>query len=240
MLGFACACKWNGIDTLSIVVLVSAVLLFGAKFSQNEQIVRYGRNLRQVGVFGSALCLLVVPIIAYAVTYWPLCRSLHRPFGVHELIAMNVYIWHFHRHVPGNPAIASKWYSWMLQVAPQRALSYLVGNWVVMWGGLVALAVCARRMAGSFAEMFVVLLYLGNLIQWAITPQTYLYYYYYFPSAMFLGVAIVLAIRRAPPRIFGVSPPLACVVAAACAFLFCFAHMAHLESPFDCALGCWP
>jgi hypothetical protein len=153
---------------------------------------------------------------------------------------MNVSIWRLHRADLGNRGIASKWYSWIFQVGPQRALSYLVGNWVIMWGGLLALGFCIRRMCNFLPEAFVVALYGGNLLQWAITPQKYLYYYYYFPAAMFLGVAIPVALHRLPRRIFGVRLSVICVVAAGCAFLFCLPHMAHLEAPFDCALTCWP
>jgi len=239
LFGFACACKWNGADTLGVVTIFSAALLWKANRSQNENILRYGKNLRQVGIVQCILSLLVIPIIAYSVTYWPLCHSLHRPFSVSELVSMNVFIWRFHVTGSFNPVIASKWYSWMLQVAPQRALSYLVGNWVIMWGGLLALGYCTRRMWNLLPEALVVLLYVGNLLQWAITPQKYLYYYYYFPAAMFLGVAIPVALHRLPRRILGVRLALICVVVAGCAFLFCLPRMAHLDAPFDCALGCW-
>jgi dolichyl-phosphate-mannose-protein mannosyltransferase len=240
MFGFATACKWNGIDTLGVVIVTSAVLLWGARRSQNQQIVRYGQNLAQAGLLTCLLALFCVPVLAYSLTYWPLCRSLHRPFSLGELVSMNVYIWKFHRAVVGNPFIASPWYDWIFQVAPQRALSYLVGNWVIMWGGVLALGLCALRMRNRLPEMFVVLLYFGNLLQWAVTPQKLLYYYYYFPAAMFLGVAIPIALHRLPSRLFGVRLTTICLLAAGAVFLFCYPHMAHLEAPFDCALGCWP
>jgi dolichyl-phosphate-mannose-protein mannosyltransferase len=240
MFGFACACKWNGVDTLGVVILIATGLLWGAKRSKNEAILRHGRNLRQAGIVPSLLGLLVVPVVAYSATYWPLCHSLHRSFSLRELVTMNVSIWRLHRADLGNPGIASKWYSWIFQVGPQRALSYLVGNWVIMWGGLLALGFCIRRMFNFLPEAFVVALYGGNLLQWAITPQKYLYYYYYFPAAMFLGVAIPVALHRLPHRIFGVRLSVICVAAAGCVFLYCLPQMAHLEAPFDCALTCWP
>jgi dolichyl-phosphate-mannose-protein mannosyltransferase len=240
MFGLACACKWNGLTTLGVVLFMSAVLLWRATRSQNEVIARYGQRLREIGVVACGTSLLVVPILVYAITYWPLCHNLHRPFGARELIAMNVLIWRLHRADPGNVFIASKWYSWVFQIQPQRALSYLVGNWVIMWSGVVAVAFCIRRVWNSLPEAFVVLLYAGNLLQWAITPQKHLYYYYYFPAAMFVGIAIPIALHRLPSRIFGVRLSLLVVIAAACAFLFCYQRMAHLDAPLDCALGCWP
>jgi len=77
------------------------------------------------------------------------------------------------------------------------------------------------------------------VLQWAVTPQKLLYYYYYFPGAMFLGIAIPVALRGLPRRVFGIRLSVLCIVVAGCAFLYCYPHMAHLEAPFDCALGCW-
>lgn len=239
MFGLASACKWNGIDTLGVVALITSVLLWLTRRSQNSGLEHYGRRLRETGILSCAVCLVVVPVVAYGLMFWPMCRNAHCPFNIQDVMAMNVLMWKLHRADPGNVFIASKWYSWIFQVAPQRALSYLVGNWVIMWSGVVALAFCLKRI-WNLPEAFVVSLYAGNLLQWAITPQKHLYYYYYFPCAIFAGAAIPITLHRLPRRIFGVQLSLIFVVAAAIAFLFCFQRMAHLDPPFDCAFGCWP
>jgi dolichyl-phosphate-mannose-protein mannosyltransferase len=240
LFGFACACKWNGVDTLAVVILVSIGLLWEANRSENKAILRHGRNLTQAGMVPLFFCLLLVPVVAYSATFWPLFHSLHHSFSVRELVTMNVTIWRMHRVDPGNHVLGSPWYSWMLQVSPLRSFSYLVGNWVIMWGGLLALAFNIRRMRTLLPEALVVSLYAANLLQWAITPQKHLYYYYYFPAAMFLGAAIPVALHRLPPRVLGMRLSVICVVAAGCVFLYCLPNMAHLEAPFDCALTCWP
>jgi dolichyl-phosphate-mannose--protein O-mannosyl transferase len=240
MFGFACACKWNGVDTLGIVIAVAFVLLLISLRTWNPEFARHAENLEQAGRLWTAFSLLAVPVVAYLITYGPLLHSLHRPYRLGEIVAMNKYIWEYHRHVTGNPAITRPWYAWPFQVSPQRGLAYLVGNWFVMWAGLVALILCARRFMKSLPETLVILLYLGNLLQWAVTPQSCLYYYYYFPSAMFAGLAIPIALRQFPERLCGVRLSVACVALAACVFIYCFPHMALLQAPFDCALGCWP
>jgi dolichyl-phosphate-mannose-protein mannosyltransferase len=257
--GLACACKWNGIDTLGVALACSVSLFFfGDRFvfrtnqdgrsqvgtnkdgpAQPGTVQRYSGALHEMGIASIGLAFIVLPVVAYSLTFWPLCRSIHAPFSLHELASLNLFIWRFHHHVPGNPAIASAWYSWPLQVAPQRALSYLVGNWPIMWGGLVAGIYSLRRFGRSFPHTLLILLYAANLLQWAVTPQKFLYYYYYFPAAMLLAVMIALALKDLPNRVLGIRPGTVCLLAASCAFLFCFAHMAHLEAPFDCALGCW-
>jgi len=239
MFGLACACKWNGIDTLGIVIAASAVLLLVAKQADADRILRYRTHLLEVGVLPLIVSLLAVPVVAYSLTYWPLCRSLHRPFTIGELLSMNLYIWRFHLATPGNKAIASPWYTWLFATDPQRGLSYLVGNCVVMWGGLLALVFCARRFWNSFPETLVLALYAANLLQWGITPCKSTFYYYYYPAAMFLGVAIPLALRQLPERVFGMRPAFILVLASAVFFLFCYPRMAHLDAPWDCAFGCW-
>lgn len=94
-----------------------------------------------------------------------------------------------------NPFLVSPWYSWALNLQPQRSLPYLVGNPIITWVGLIALAVCLRRFWKTIAlpEGLVLLLFTANLLQWAVTPQSGLYSYSYYPCIMILGVAIAAA-----------------------------------------------
>ena len=238
--GFSCACKWNGVDTLSIVVVTSIGLLWLFRRSRDPELASYAEHLREAGSPWVALSLLFVPVCAYAITFIPLLHSMHLPFNFHELVSMNIFIWKFHRAIVGNIFLVTRWYTWPLHVDPLRSLSYLVGNWYIMWVGLVALLFCVRRFGRSFPETLIVLLYAANYLQWAITPQSCLFYYYYFPSAMFLGVAIALALRQLPEHIFGVRVATLSVLPALVVFAYCYPRMAHLPQPFDCALGCWP
>jgi len=243
-LGLAGACKWNAVDTLAVLLVTSLALPWISKQSSatiNPTIARYAENLQRIGLHNLILAFVILPPVSYCLTFWPLCRSLHLPFGIHQLLAMNLYIWRFHIAVVGNPAITSAWYSWPLNLSPQRGLSFLLGNPVIMWGGLVAVAFCIRRFWKYLmvAEGLVVLLYFANLLQWVVTPTKCTYYYYYFPSAMCLGVAIALALHGLPPRIFGVRLKLLVLLAAAVFFLWAYPRMANLQAPWDCALGCW-
>jgi hypothetical protein len=118
---------------------------------------------------------------------------------------------------------------------------------VVVWGGLLALAVCAWRFLRAFLksafalpEGLVTLFYAVNLLQWVLIPQKRLVYYYYFPPAMFLGVAITIVLWRMPsPRVFGIRLSMLILLAAGVFFLYCYPRMAALQAPFDCMFGCW-
>jgi dolichyl-phosphate-mannose--protein O-mannosyl transferase len=91
----------------------------------------------------------------------------------------------------------------------------------------------------SVPETLLVSLYAVNMLQWIVTPQPCTFYYYYFPAAMFLGMAIPVALHRLPERCFGVRLSVVSVLPAFCVFAYCFAHMAHLGSPYDTMLGYW-
>lgn len=231
LFGLGAASKWNAVVTLAAVALVA--LLF---------YIRDSRHVREMGMVTIAVSLLFLPVAAYVLSYWPLCHRFHRDFSLTELVEMNAFIWRYHIACPGNPGLDVRWYRWFFRASPERALSYLMGNFVVVWGGLLALAICAWKFLRSFvlAEGLVTLFYAVNLLQWVVIPQKRTVYYYYYPPAMFLGVAIAIVLSRAhSPRIFGIRMSVLVLVAAAVFFLYCLPRMAGLESPYDCMFGCW-
>lgn len=245
LLGLAGACKWNAIDTLAVYFLVTFALLGISRFTPANSmpsLAPYARNIEHLGVPVLLIGLIVAPIGSYSLAFWPLCQIIHVPFNFRELASMNIFMWHFNRTTATNPFITSSWYSWPLNLAPQRALSYLVGNPVVTWGGLVALAVCLRRLWKSITlpEVLVLSLFFSNYLQWTVTPQSGLYYYYYYPCVTILGVTIAVALRSSPIRVFGVRFSLLLLLAAAVFFVRCYPQMAHLQAPWDCMFGCWP
>jgi dolichyl-phosphate-mannose--protein O-mannosyl transferase len=244
LLGLAAGCKVNAVDTLAVLALVSGLLLWIPKrftVDSNAPLSRYSQNLRQAGFSGIAIGLVASPPISYSLVFWPLFHRLQMPFGMRELAQINVFMWHFKTSAVCNVAIASSWYTWPFHVSPQRGLSYLLGNPVVMWGGVASLVFSLRRIWRSLAvaETMLLLLYTANLLQWSVTPMKATFYYYYFPAAMFLGVAVALFLRRLPRTVLGIHVGTIVLVAAAVVFLWCLPRMAHLEAPWDCALGCW-
>jgi len=244
LIGLGGACKWNAIDTLAVLVLVSFALLWIARRSPADSVPslsRYAKNMQQIGVPTLLLSLVIAPIISYSLTFWPFCRILHRPFNLTELIAIHRYMWYLSTHWATNRFLTSAWYKWPLTANPERPLSYLLGNPVVTWGGIAALVFCLRRFWKDVAlpEGMVLLLYSANYFQWAVTPEKGLLYYYYYPAVMILGVAIAVTLRSLPRSIFGVRVSVLVLIAAATIFVWCYPRMTHLDPPWDCALGCW-
>jgi dolichyl-phosphate-mannose-protein mannosyltransferase len=237
--GFAIAAKWNGVDELAVVALLGGVLFLHSKSANGTEFARYARNLRQVGLAWFAICFMVFPLLSYASTFWILDRRLGIPFSAAEFVSQNYWIWRVHSTEIANIGLSVPCYKWPLMVQPTRALSYLVGNWFVMWAGLVALLYCLLRFGRSFPETLLVALYGMNMLQWMVTPQHSIFYYYYFAPAMVVGMAIPVALQRLPERCFGVRLSVVAVLPAFCVFVYCFAHMAHLGAPYDTMLGYW-
>ena len=103
----------------------------------------------------------------------------------------------------------SSWPSWPLLVRPvwflfdkigddRIAAVVFLGNPLVLWPALLALAVCLRDwIVTRSARAFLILaFYVGPYLAWALLPRTLGFLYYYLPSATFASVALVYALRR--------------------------------------------
>src|SRR6266699_2538106 len=126
----------------------------------------HSTNRRMILLLG----LLVGPITSYILTYWPLCRILHRPYGVHELMAMHRFIWHISTTNVCNPFISSAWYTWPLNTSPQRAF---LSSWqsrchVGRLGSTDLLSVALLENC-RLARGLLLLLFAANFLQWAAT-----------------------------------------------------------------------
>lgn len=243
--GLAGACKWNAVDSLAVLVAASfAVPLISKRMPvpSTSALAQFARSLRQVGAPFLFFGLVVFPVVSYSLVFWILFRIVHMPFGIPQLLKMNYAMWHNHLSDTTAKAVALAWYRWPFQTSPMRILSYLLGNPVVMWGGAAGIAFCLWRAWKSFgiSEGLVFLLYAASLLQWAVTPtRAFSLYYYYFPAAMFLGVAMAVALNSLPRTFLGMRISVIVLVVAGIVFLWCYPRMAHLDAPWDCALGCW-
>jgi len=200
------------------------------------------KNLLTSGPVFLVFSLIAAPLIVYTLAFIPVLRSTHTPFSLAEVVRIQLAMGTMSKQVLGNRALYSAWYRWPFQTTPMRGYSYLLGNPAVMWMGLLAIAVCIARLWKriTLPEGLVVLLYSTSLLQWAVIPRKITFYYYYFPAAMFLSVAIAIALSRGQHVSFrGVRVSVILVLAALIVFVYCYQQMAHLSPPWDCMLGCW-
>jgi dolichyl-phosphate-mannose-protein mannosyltransferase len=243
LLGLATACKWNGLFSIGALVVIGCIVYMR----------RRNFNLRLLLVSFSLL-----PALAYSTTFICLFRYSGTPFTLSNLFTIQGRMYRFMAALPGNGFIHVPWFVWPFEIAPQRGLMYLVGNYAVMFSGLLALGVCGWRVARRFAvpeltaasatngaleltpELTIVGLYLVNLMQWVVIPHKIVCYYYYYPCALLLSLALVLAFHRSERKqLFGIRLSIVPVVAAIAIFLFSYSHMASLEAPWDTVLGYW-
>jgi len=75
----------------------------------------------------------------------------------------------------------------------------LLGNPVIMWGGLVAIVALAIEVVRkrSWIPALILYFYLGFAFCWIAIPRKVAFYYYYYPAAMMLGVALTYWLIRA-------------------------------------------
>lgn len=245
MFGLSAACKWTGIDTAAVTAGMVIILFVGASVPAamaDENFAEAARKARSLGWITLVLGLVVLPVTAYMVPILAEFREAHYAVSVKSILHFHAAMYQVSKSFPGVPSIRAPWYSWPLRTSPMRGLSYLLGNFVVMWCGLVALAICVVRLRKGFrlAEAAVILLYAANLLQWAITPIKTPIYYYYYPAAMFLAPAMVVALKgTGASRVWTERICFLLVLGAAVFFLFCYPRMACLEAPWDCMFGCW-
>ena len=214
--GLAGASKWSGFFPLGVAIaIVAAVrLLQGWRTQFAEPAVEdWYRPDRwpDFRYYHFALCFVVVPLVAYFLAYLPLTGFSITGFveAQRRIFAENA--------APHPPHLyMSSWPSWPLLMRPIwyqfdkiaddrfQAIVFL-GNPLILWPALAALAICARDfiVARRTQALLILGFYVGPWLAWAALPRTIGFIYYYLPSATVASLALVYALtqgERAPPR----------------------------------------
>lgn len=151
--------------------------------------------------------------------------------GLHPMRLMQeqMYILNYHMHAVGNPTVNDKWYHWAVRTAPEIGLNSMVANPLVTVLGVIAIAILLRRwhIVSLAGTVF--------LLQWAITPRTFMYYYYYLDTITMMSIAAAIVVGRYRLTI-GRQEVRLCVPVAALSAVWFIAHYAAftaLGSPYD-------
>ena len=163
------------------------------------------------------LCLVffvVVPAVIYYVSYYPygtakgLSGGLDMFFSKEyaETVWKNqTYMFSYHSGLVSTHPYASKWYQWIVDGRPiLYYLEYFNGSTsksaiaaflspLLCWGGLLAMFgtgwLAIRRRSGK--ALFILVGYLAQLLPWVLISRL-TFEYHYFPSAVFLVLALCL------------------------------------------------
>jgi dolichyl-phosphate-mannose--protein O-mannosyl transferase len=219
MFGLAIACKWAAVapwlSAILMIITVKAMQNWHTVFQGDSPWKSRHREFEDwyspslfggIGMKRLVIALVIVPVFVYFLTFLPLL-FLHKfdyvLYSTLDLFSMQLKMWNQQSNICGSHPYMSTWTSWPLMIRPiwyafekEGNDSYrcvvMLGNPLIMWGGLLALLYCtwawiARRSREAFLILgFYCVFYLG----WAVIPRKITYYYYYYPAGMTLSMAI--------------------------------------------------
>lgn len=193
LLGLAVGCKW-----LAAPYIAFAAAAFVIVKRANP------RHFPDLPIWPALILLGAVSALAYLATFAPAFFYAVEPLTLARLIPFQGEMFERQTQVLPPHAYQSSWWTWPLLIRPiwylyepvdgvQRGI-LLLGNPAIMWFGLVAVAGCwvewVRR--GSPRLLAAAALWTGSLGIWAIIPKSLGFYYYYFPSSIFIVLPIAL------------------------------------------------
>lgn len=194
LLGAATACKWNA----AFYVLFAALAFLELRRSAPQRWPGLNPWL--------ALALLgAISIGTYVITFLPAFFYAQEPLTLARLVPFQYEMYLRQTQVLPPHTYQSDWYGWPVILRPiwylyepadgaQRGI-LLLGNPVIMWGGLVAVMGCfyAWVRTGRAALLAPAMLWVASVGIFAIIPKSLGFYYYYYPASIFLCLAIAAA-----------------------------------------------
>ncbi|GAG06916.1 unnamed protein product, partial [marine sediment metagenome] len=188
-------------------------------------------------------------------TYVPMLFSGH---SLGDVLLLNREGFQFHSTLEATHPYQSPWNTWPIMMRPVYlymsagdAKIYSLGNPVIFWLGLPALGFALwQGLAGVRAKLdeatgrlsfsgavgteqaallFVVLVYLGFFLPWAIQPRI-MFIYHYLPSLPFLLLALAYVIHRLWHQPWGRGGAVLFLAAAALTFVYFYPHLAAVEA----------
>lgn len=245
--GAAMATKWTAALTVFPIGLY-----FVYRFLQTDR--SQWRQFLTEASIALPLFFLVVPLSIYLLTYVPM---LFNGYSLGDVWDLNHLAFDFHRDRELTHPYSSPWREWPLMMRPvflyvssSGAKIYSLGNPVIFWLGLPALAFALwQALAGVRAKvdevtgrfslsgalgpeqaalLFVVLTYLGFFLPWAIQPRI-MFIYHYLPSLPFLLLALAYVIYRLWQQPLGRTAAVLFLAVAALTFIYFYPHLAAVE-----------
>jgi len=208
--GLAAACKWSGVFPFAVCLVIVGVIRlmqsWRTQFAEGNALDWYRPDLWPgFRIYHFAACFVLIPSVVYLATFIPLDGlSLPDIFEAQRRIFTD----NTTTAIAGHTYMSS-WPSWPFLLRPvwylfdkigddRIAAIVLLGNPLVLWPALPAVAVCLRDwiVARRFDAFLILSFYFGCWLAWALLPRTLGFLYYYLPSATVASLALVYALRR--------------------------------------------
>ena len=208
--GLSVACKWSGwfvlATCIAIILVIRLMQRWHALFADGKADDWYRPDLwPDFRSWHFAICFVVVPAAVYLSTFVPIYGfSLSDIFEAQRRIFAD----NTTTSIAGHTYMSS-WPSWPFLLRPVWYLFdkidedhaeaiVLLGNPLVLWPALAALAICLRDWIATrrWDAFLIVAFYFGTYLPWALLPRTLGFLYYYLPPATFASVALVYLLRR--------------------------------------------
>ncbi|MES2987005.1 MAG: glycosyltransferase family 39 protein [Pseudomonadota bacterium] len=213
LLGLATGVKWSAIPYIALAA--AAFLIIRARDA------RLAKKPLATALSGKdqphwsglpaipALALLgAVSITVYFVTFLPAFFYASEPLSLSSLFARQWEMLALQTQVLKPHTYQSDWWSWPLMIRPiwyfyewddgaQRGV-LLIGNPVVMWGGLLAVLACywAWFKERAIRPLAVALLWTASLAIFIVIPKSLGFYYYYHLSGIFICLTLAVAFHH--------------------------------------------
>ena len=210
--GAGCASKWIVVYAglgLAVIYIIRLVSL--SRHYRREELPGFGFYLTKTLLF-SLLFFCVVPAVIYCLSYIPygLAKDMTISDGMlwnpeyYKIIWDNqVSMFSYHGKLVAEHPYSSSWWQWILNARPilyvstpnsgLRSSFAAFGNPIVWWGGFLAMIAMVVRMVTDRdgKALFILIGYLSQLLPWVAISRV-VFIYHYFPSTLFLVLALAL------------------------------------------------
>ena len=255
MLGLSMACKWFAfVPWASLVGLVGLVRLmqkwhtnFGDPKEEDWYRPQLWHDIRWPTWLQS---FVLIPFGVYFLTFFPFLFIAGGPRSIGDLLEMQYRMWDGQLRVVSSHPYMSRWIDWPLITRPiwyafdregagqawVRGV-LMIGNPLIMWGGLLALLFCAWEwiQTRNRKAFFILYFYSVYYVCWIIIPRKISFYYYYYPSGIMLSFALAyFFFNKKYERKFNLAGGRWVFMAAALGlFIYFFPILAGLRIPSD-------
>ncbi|MCW3848698.1 glycosyltransferase family 39 protein [Sphingomonas sp. LB-2] len=257
LLGLAVAVKWAAIPYEAMAGLAFILLRlrdawrakkpFATAFGAKDQ-----PHWAGLGTFQGLLLMGAVSIPIYFVTFAPAFFYDQNPLTLATLIPFQIDMYAQQTQVLAAHTYQSSWYQWPLISRPiwyfyeedmgtWRGV-LLVGNPLIMWGGVLAVLLCliAWIETRALRPAAMALLWIASVAIYIIIPKSLGFYYYYYLSSIFLCFVLPIALDLLDPqRKFGLGEWFAAAAFLVFFYFYAILSAEPLEGPMSFQYWMW-